>query len=137
MTCREDSWPWHEVFDLQFGSAEGVGQVDPNTVAEIDRIAENLPQELLAAKDEGNLPRFGKPVPQFASIESLLKEMLEGNPPDVARFQSNRMREVHETGIGPAIEESRPSLTPSCSSRTRATSSTPGPSALCPCRAPW
>ena len=106
----QDAWSWQEIFNWNFWRAEGLGTVflAENEAAAIDKVAENLQEELKTAKRDGCLPTFGRPVPQFPNIVSLFEQLLAGKEPEVEELQFGTLRDVRAKGIGPVMEKFKP-----------------------------
>ena len=137
----QDSYPWHEIYNWNCWRAEGIAPLAPDDAEAIDKVADNLQEELKTANRDGCLPKFGRPVPQFSNMVSLLEKMLAGEERELVELQKGKLKEVRAKGIGPMMERYKPGhrdpRTPWWPSPRPRTSSAPGPSAFCPCRAPW
>ena len=67
-----------------------------------------MQEELKTAKRDGCLPKFGRPVPQFSNMVSLLEKMLAGEERELVELQKGKLKEVRAKGIGPMMERYKP-----------------------------
>ena len=67
-----------------------------------------MQEELKTANRDGCLPKFGRPVPQFSNMVSLLEKMLAGEERELVELQKGKLKEVRAKGIGPMMERYKP-----------------------------